>query len=295
MNNPNQPNDNYQQPQQNGYQQPASDPRGREPQQQPYAQQPYPQQPYAQQPYQQQAYQEHPADPYRDGSYQQQPYADNQGQFDNRQPAGGPYPAGPAKPARPVDTEVKTMIDENIEWLKGFFKPNYTEVVDMAKASKNQFSWAVVLLAYFLLLPICSSILKLRFGGGFLAGALEGFLVLIRGNLAAIAVFVVIAGILTLSQLIFKEYDKWYSPLNAAAVIMIPRVLFVPVSMVLRLINVGVFYELNSIIYAAVTTITIFLILKFMYHNKDKKNGIWIMSGMLALYFVLVGFSERII
>lgn len=286
MNTPNRPNDNYQPGPQQAYDQPYPQQPG-QPVPPAAGPGPYPQPPHGQPPYGQPG--PGPQGPGPQGP-QAQPY---------QQPVGAPppqghYQQGPAKPEHKVDTEINSMFKETIEWVKAFFTPDYTKAIDKARESNNQFSWAVVLVAYFLLLPFFETFVYIRIGIGFRLGFLSGFLGLVRGNLAAIAVFVILAGILTLSQIIFKEYKDWYRPLNCAAVVMIPRLIFLPVSAILRIIGFSFFLEIERILAAGIQAITIFVFLKFMYHNKDKKNAVWIMTGLLALAFVLLNFSQRI-
>ncbi len=76
---------------------------------------------------------------------------------------------------------------------------------------------------------------------------------------------------------------------------MIPRVLFTPLSSILRLFNVQVLFEFEAILSAGILAISIFLFLKFMYPNREKKNAPWVMTAMLALAFILIDYAERIV
>lgn len=293
MNNSNRPHEPYQEGPKQAYPQqgqPGGAPPEGFPGQPPYQQ--APPQNFAQTPYGQPPHGQPPQQPYPP---QQPPYAPQQGPAGGPPPQGVNYAKGPARPQHKSDTEVKSMFAETWDWVKGIFSPDFTKVVDKAKKTDNQFTWAVVLLVYFLLLPFFKTFNYLRWGGGFARGFLSGFLVLIRGNLTALVVFIVVAGVLTLSLAIFKDYDKWYRPLNAAAAILIPRVLFLPVSSLLSLIGVSVIDEFVTILSACIKAITIFMFLKFLYPYKDKKNAVWTMTGMLALVFVLLNFAWRIV
>lgn len=284
MNNPNVPNQGYPQAQQN----PQTPPYGQEPQvQQPQQQappqphpqamqQPYPAQPGPQQPYPQQM---HPGAPMPG------------------QPAGPQaYQQGPAKVKKSGDNEFAALFKELGKWLKSFFSPDFTESVDLARKSKVKFTWAAPLVIFFLLLPVFTVISALAYDWiGFRSGAGDGFLLMLRSNLSTLVMFIAAAGVIYLNQLIFKDDDKWYGPLNAGAMVLVPRILYMPLAMFWNIIPVGFFRELNRILNFGITALMLILVFKVLWPNREKKKGgSWIICGLMTLFMIVMHYADRV-
>lgn len=200
------------------------------------------------------------------------------------------YAQGPAQPKRQGSDELQLILQETLGWIKTFFSQDYTDSVVQAKNSERPFAWALIFVLYFILYPISQlfSVLRFNFGIGYNAG------VWAFGLLQAVLVFGILAGVFMLSQVIFKEFKDWWRPVNAAAVCMLPRLLLLPLNIIFGLFNVGIFTELNGILNTAALIVTIILMLRFMSHNEEKKAAKWITTGMVVLYYVLLGGVGRI-
>ncbi len=200
------------------------------------------------------------------------------------------YSKGPQQPKREVNEELNSIVRENVSWLKAFFSPDYTESVALAKNSNVQFAWALVFVVHFILFPLSQLFLLNRYTVGI--GANAGIWAF--GLLQSVLNFGILAGVLLLSQVIFKEFRDWWRPLNAAAVCMIPRTIILPLNILFGLLGVGIFNELNAILVIVAGIMTIILMLRFMQHNKEKRAAVWIFTALVTLYFVLLSGILRI-
>lgn len=241
---------------------------------------------------------------YQQGNYQQ--YNPNQFQQKNYQQGQQNFQQGnnkqnqyqqniPQRPKKQSDFNINGIVQETTAWIKAFFSPDYTESMVLAKKSNNSFGWGLIFLVYFLLNPIVA-LLSGLFRGSFYE-FIAGLVSFLLAFLVAILVFAIQAGVLTLSQVIFKEYDskRWFEAFNGSAVCLIPRIIALPVTMLLSAIPFSLFREISSAINIVAAICTYGLLYRFMAHNKDKKNAKWIITLLIALYVLLTGFGSRII
>ncbi len=253
-----------------------------------YGQEGFNQQGYHQEGNNQQGYNQQGYDQPYDSQYGAQSYGDQAPQPYGTQAhapqPGGAYQQGPAKPNRQVNDEINQIVKETMAWLKSFFSADYTDSVLLAKRSNGQYAWAIIFLAYFILFPLAQLFSRMAIGAG--AGAGYHVANWAFGILQSVLDFGVLAGVLLLSQVILGEFKEWWSPINAAAVCMLPRIIILPLNILFGAINVGLFNELLGVLAVAVTVMTVFLMRRFM-TEKAGKATTWISTAMIVLYFVL--------